>query len=91
MQGYKENAISMNAEIPASIIQRARDRNIVKPDRKVRTADGAGIDDLNNSLPTTGSRVLKWIPLPRSWIALDKCYNETDSGRYVQNDAECHD
>jgi hypothetical protein len=55
----------------------------MKPHLQVRTADGAGIDDLHSSLPTTGLRVLKWIPLPRSWVALDKCYNETDSGRYI--------
>lgn len=56
-----------------------------------RTADGAGVDDLDGPMPAGGLGVLKRVPLARDRIALGKSDDETDNGEDVQSDTESQD
>lgn len=57
---------------------------------QVRTADGAGVDDLDRPMPAAGLGVLKRVLLARGRIALCIGYDETDNSEDIQCDAESH-
>ena len=73
------------------MFQYACDRHATRLNLQVRTADGTGVENLHSSGPTMGLGVSKWIPLPRSRVALYKGYGKTDNGQDIQSSAESHD
>ena len=64
----------------SEMFEHAYDCHIIRPDIQVPTADDTGVDDLHSSVPTTGLRMSKRIPLPRNRVALHEGYGETDNG-----------
>ena len=56
-----------------------------------RTAEGAGVHDLDGPMPAGGPGVLKRVPLARNRITLGISNDETDDGEDVQSDTESHD